>query len=88
MWWLYYGQNHKNGEIERRHILKVVNEIGDMPVTKLNKRVLLQHQSRQLSDGIGTSTINRDMYRLSGMFSTLIKLDEFKGENPMQGCRR
>lgn len=84
-WWLYHGQNHKNGEIERRQLLKTITGIGDMPANRLSKRILMEYRSQRLSSGISASTINRDIYRLSGMFSTLIKLDEYRDENPAQG---
>ncbi|WP_081893210.1 MULTISPECIES: tyrosine-type recombinase/integrase [unclassified Serratia (in: enterobacteria)] len=84
-WWLYHGQNLKNGEIEKRHLLKTIAAIGDMPIKQLNKRVLMEHRSKRLSDGISAATINRDLYRFSGMFSALIKLEEFAGQNPLHG---
>ncbi|MCV5467033.1 hypothetical protein OFM95_31230, partial [Escherichia coli] len=39
----------------------------------------------RLRDGISAATINRDMYRLSGMFTKLIQLDEFSGQHPIHG---
>lgn len=47
--------------------------------------MIAQHRSQRLEDGISAATINRDIYRLSGMFSTLIKLEEFRKENPCKG---
>jgi hypothetical protein len=44
--------------------------------------MIAQHRSQRLEDGISAATINRDIYRFSGMFSTLIKLEEFRKENP------
>lgn len=85
IWWLYHGQNLKNGTIEKRHLLKTIESIGDISITKLDKRVLMEHRSKRLSAGISAATINRDLYRFSGMFSALIKLDEFSGQNPLHG---
>lgn len=47
--------------------------------------MIAQHRSQRLEDGISAATINRDIYRLSGMFSTLIKLEEFRKDNPCKG---
>lgn len=47
--------------------------------------MIAQHRSQRLADGISAATINRDIYRFSGMFSTLIKLEEFRKENPCKG---
>lgn len=85
VWWLYYGQNLNNGEIEKRHLLKTITALGDIPVSRLNKRVLMDHRSSRLSDRISAATINRDLYRLSGMFSALTKIEEFSGINPVHG---
>jgi site-specific recombinase XerD len=85
MWYLYHGQALKNGEIEKKHLIKTITALGDPSIHEVNKRMLIIHRSTRLSQGISASTINRDMYRLSGMFSALIKLDEFPGENPVHG---
>lgn len=84
-WWLYHGQTLKNGVIERRHLNKTVAALGNPAVNRLTKRVLMQHRSGRLAAGISAPTINRDMYRLSGMFTTLKKIEEFDGVNPAQG---
>lgn len=84
-WWLLYGQTQENGEIEKRHLNKTIRALSDPAVNRLNKRMIAQHRSQRLEDGISAATINRDIYRLSGMFSTLIKLEEFRKENPCKG---
>ena len=84
-WWLLYGQTQENGEIEKRHLNKTIRALGDPAVNRLNKRMIAQHRSQRLEDGISAATINRDIYRLSGMFSTLIKLEEFRKEIPCKG---
>ncbi|ECV9901701.1 TPA: tyrosine-type recombinase/integrase [Salmonella enterica] len=85
LWWLYHGQTQKNGEIENRHLIKTITALDNPQVGEVNKRMLIVHRSRRLAQGISASTVNRDIYRLSGMFSALIKLDEFEGENPLRG---
>jgi len=84
-WWLLYGQTQENGEIEKRHLKKTIRALGDPAVNRLDKRTIARHRSQRLEDGISAATINRDIYRFSGMFSTLIKLDEFSKENPCKG---
>ncbi|EAA7136980.1 tyrosine-type recombinase/integrase [Salmonella enterica subsp. enterica serovar Beaudesert] len=84
-WWLLYGQTQENGEIEKRHLNKTIRALGDPAVNRLSKRMIAHHRSQRLEDGISAATINRDIYRLSGMFSTLIKLEEFRKENPCKG---
>ncbi|MBX9476168.1 tyrosine-type recombinase/integrase [Yersinia enterocolitica] len=85
IWWLLHGQTQENGEIEKRHLKKTIRALGDPAVNRLSKRMIAQHRSQRLEDGISAATINRDIYRFSGMFSALIKLEEFKKENPCKG---
>lgn len=84
-WWDVHGVTIDTGVIERRHLLKIVKLIGDVPVSTLTKKTLLAHRASRLKEGISASTINRDIYRFSGMFSTLIKLEEYHGANPLKG---
>ncbi|EFT2770974.1 tyrosine-type recombinase/integrase, partial [Escherichia coli] len=84
-WWKYHGQNHEHGEKEFNHLAKTISGIGDIPVSRVSKRLLMDYRSTRLRDGIKASTINRDMYRFSGMFTKLIQLEEFSGAHPVHG---
>ncbi|MBU3798851.1 phage integrase [Citrobacter youngae] len=84
-WWKYHGQNHEHGEKEFNHLTKTIGGIGDIPVSHVSKRLLMDYRSMRLRDGIKASTINRDMYRFSGMFTKLIQLEEFFGPHPVHG---
>ncbi|WFQ78862.1 tyrosine-type recombinase/integrase [Xenorhabdus sp. SF857] len=85
IWWLYYGQNTENGAIEKRHLIKTMRHLNDPTIDRLTKRTIMEHRGKRLAQGITAKTINRDMYRLSGMFSTLIKIEEYTGDNPLHG---
>ncbi|KFB99654.1 phage integrase [Trabulsiella guamensis ATCC 49490] len=85
IWWLLYGQTLENGEAEKRHLAKTIRALGDPAVNRLNRQSIARLRGLRLECGIKASTINRDIYRLSGMFSTLIKLGEFRNENPCTG---
>ncbi|MEM8074272.1 tyrosine-type recombinase/integrase [Morganella morganii subsp. sibonii] len=84
-WWLYHGQNMKTGKIEKRQLSKTIRLLNDPTINRMDKHYLLTHRAMRLANGISASTINRDMYRLSGMISALIKLDIYKGKNPLSG---
>lgn len=64
IWWKYHGQNHEHGTKEFNHLLKTISGIGDIPVSRMSKRALMDYRSMRLRDGISAATINRDMYRL------------------------
>ncbi|HIF3406962.1 TPA: phage integrase [Salmonella enterica] len=84
-WWLYHGQSIKNGGIERRQLTGTIAAMGDPSVCDLDKRMLAHYRIVRMERGIKASTINRELYRLSGMFTALIKIGEFSGENPLHG---
>ncbi|EON3583049.1 tyrosine-type recombinase/integrase [Escherichia coli] len=84
-WWLYHGQSLKNGDIEKRQITGTIMAMGDPSVCELDKRMLAHYRIARIERGIKPSTINREIYRLSGMFTSLIKVGEFAGENPVHG---
>lgn len=85
LWWLYHGQNTETGEIEKRQINKTITALDNPAINRLTKRMIMEHRSKRLADGISPSTINRDMYRLSGMLTTLIKIEELNCVNPING---
>ncbi|PAV01212.1 hypothetical protein CBG25_18005 [Arsenophonus sp. ENCA] len=85
LWWLYYGSTLKNGQIELRQLKKTISSLDNPPINRLNKRILLEHRTQRLMNDVSPSTINRDMYRLSGMLTALQKLEMFVGDNPIKG---
>lgn len=85
VWWKYHGQNHEHGTKEFNHLLKTIKWLGDIPVSRVSKRLLMDYRSSRIQDGISASTINRDIYRFSGMFTKLMQLEEFSGSHPVHG---
>ncbi|WP_368898052.1 phage integrase [Morganella morganii] len=85
LWWLYHGSASDSGDAEFRQLKKTISALGDPAINRLNKHSLLEHRTQRLRDQISPSTINRDMYRLSGMLTALKKLEIFHGDNPVNG---
>lgn len=84
-WWLYYGQTLKNGLAEKRQLTQLIRDLGNPTINQLTKQAVLEYRGWRLSDGVSPATINRDLYRLSGMFTTLKTLDFFNLDNPLKG---
>ncbi|MEY0876743.1 phage integrase [Providencia manganoxydans] len=85
LWWMYHGITLKNAEIEHRQLTNTIADLGNPQLSRFNKLTLLNYRSARLMKGIAAATINRDLYRLSGMLSALSKLEFFCGENPING---
>ncbi|KAB7715730.1 tyrosine-type recombinase/integrase [Plesiomonas shigelloides] len=84
-WWLLYGQTLERGLYEKQNLQNMILALGNPSVSRLNKRLIAQYRSKRLEEGVKPSTINREVYRFAGMFTTLIKLEEFKKEHPCRG---
>lgn len=85
LWWMYHGITLKNAAIERRQLTNTIADLNNPTLNRFNKLALLNYRSARLMKGISAATINRDLYRLSGMLSALTKLEFFGGENPING---
>jgi len=85
IWWKYFGKNHQHGTKEQGHLKKTIAGIGDRPLNQLNKRAVMDYRSTRLDAGISAATINREIYRFSGMFTKLIELEELCSTNPIHG---
>ena len=85
VWWKYHGQNHGHGTKKFNALVKNITGLDDIPVSRMNKRLLMDYRFARLRDGISPSTINRDMYCFSGVFTKLIPLEEFSGVHPVHG---
>ncbi|EMZ5860588.1 TPA: tyrosine-type recombinase/integrase [Yersinia enterocolitica] len=83
-WWTYKGRNLKHGEKRRGALLRIVREMCDPMVFRINKKFLLEYRSERLYQGVKASTINRDITVLSGMFNVLIEAGEFHAEHPIR----
>lgn len=86
LWWDYHGQNQEHGRQYYGHRKVIIRNLQEMGVTRadqLTKKVLMTYISRILASGLKAKTVNRQLAELSGVFSVLIKCDEYHGENPI-----
>lgn len=88
-WWVYHGQHQRNAALVKVQLGKVIRDLGENTrVTKLSRLQVMSYRSERLQAGIKPSTINRDIVRLSGMFTALIKIGLYKGEHPVRGIEK
>ncbi|MGJ0579984.1 phage integrase [Xenorhabdus bovienii] len=85
LWWIYHGVTLKNAKIEHRQLKNTIADLGNPAINRLNKLRLLEYRGERLKNDVSAATINRDLYRLSGMLSTLQKLEFFNSDNPIKG---
>ncbi|HBR1366630.1 TPA: tyrosine-type recombinase/integrase [Klebsiella pneumoniae] len=76
IWWDLFGHAKNNADIERRQLDKTIRQMGAPTVNQLTPRFILEFRAGRIAEKLKASTINRDIYRMSGMFSELLRARE------------
>lgn len=87
LWWVYHGKSHEHGEVEHQRLSAIVSRLGAMGVLRadqLTKKALMDYRVIRLNEGLKPSSINRHIATLSGMFTKLIKADEYHSPHPVR----
>ncbi|ENE4801194.1 tyrosine-type recombinase/integrase [Klebsiella michiganensis] len=84
-WWELEGRSHKYGEKRKRELKRVINDMDDPRLSKVNKGFIVEYRSQRLYEGVKASTVNRDLTSLRGLFRVLIEADDLHAENPLKG---
>ncbi|EBU6738691.1 integrase [Salmonella enterica subsp. enterica serovar Adelaide] len=87
-WWKYYGQSLKSGEVIRLELDRICNELSNPLVKDINKATFTEYRANRLLAGISPITINREQSLLSGVFTALIKAEQFSQGNPLSSLQR
>ncbi|KKF38923.1 MAG: tyrosine-type recombinase/integrase [Hafnia sp.] len=87
LWWKYEGRNLEYAEKRKKAMETIISHMGNPPAYKLTPKFLSEFRSRRLYSGVKASTINRDITMISSMFTVLISVDEFSGENPFRAIK-
>ncbi|MBB7505360.1 tyrosine-type recombinase/integrase [Escherichia coli] len=83
LWWFLVGR-HKNYATRRLSTLNCIcRDMGDPMIYQIDARCIIEYRSYRLSEGVKASTINHDLFALSGTFKAMAEIDEFHGENPV-----
>ncbi|AWK83534.1 tyrosine-type recombinase/integrase [Photobacterium damselae] len=88
LWYIYKGQQLKSGHSNKLKLYALSRELGNPRACNISKRMFADYRAKRLSDGISISTINRTQNLLSGVFTTLIDIEEYFSEHPIKGMVR
>lgn len=88
LWFHHHGQTLKRGDRDLRCLLSLARELGNPKAYQVTKGLFSDYRARMLLKGIKPATLNREQTRLSGVFTTLIKIDDYHGDNPVKGMKR
>jgi len=85
LWWEYHGKTREHGEKEKKRLINTIAGLGNISISALTRRDILRYRATRLDDDIKATSINREIYTLSGMLTQLAEIGEFSGENPIRG---
>ncbi|EML9404747.1 TPA: tyrosine-type recombinase/integrase [Klebsiella pneumoniae] len=88
LWWNLKGKHEEHGRIDLSKIELFSRITGDPCAFQITKTVISQYCATRRSQGIKTSTINRDLNSISGMFTALIEAEVYFGEHPIRGRKK
>ncbi|HCT3489673.1 phage integrase [Klebsiella pneumoniae] len=84
-WWELHGRSHKYGEKRQRELKRVISDMGNPRLSKINKGFIAEYRSQRLYEGVKASTVNRDLSTLRGLFRVLTEAEDLHAENPLKG---
>ncbi|ELT3494373.1 phage integrase [Citrobacter portucalensis] len=87
-WWTVRGALSGHGKSYLGKINGFIAMAGDLCAFEITAEVLTRYRVVRLGAGIKASTINRELYTLCGMFTSLQEAGLFSDDNPFRGYRR
>lgn len=83
LWWMLLGRNLPYAERRLSTVNGICRDMEDPMIYQIDSRCLIGYRAYRLGEGIKASTINHDLFALSGVFKTMAEIDEYHGENPV-----
>lgn len=80
-WWTLLGRNLPYARRRLSTVNGICRDMNDPMLYQIDSRCLIEYRARRLESGIKASTINHDLFALSGIFKSMAAIDEFFGEN-------
>ncbi|MDR3432581.1 MAG: tyrosine-type recombinase/integrase [Rouxiella aceris] len=80
-WWTLLGRNLPYARRRLSTVNGICRDMNDPMLYQIDSRCLIDYRAERLGNGIKASTINHDLFALSGIFKAMGAIDEFHGEN-------
>lgn len=87
LWWQLIGRNKSYANRRLSAVNCICTDMGDPMIYQIDARSLIDYRAYRLEQGIKASTINHDLFALSGVFKSMAEIDEFHGENPVSAIK-
>lgn len=86
LWFTLHGQALSDGEKRKRKMIAMVELMGNPIARNFNKSDFSTYRTKRLED-VSIKTVNNDQTYFNALFNELIRLGEWKYENPISGLR-
>ena len=83
LWWQLIGRNKNYANRRLSAVNCICQDMGDPMIFQIDGRCIIDYRAYRLEQGVKASTINHDLFALSGLFKAMAEIDEFHGENPI-----
>jgi len=87
LWYQLHGSTLKDHKYRYSRTLALCEKLGDPAVYKFSAKDFARYRELQLKEGKSKSTLNHELRYLRAVFSELIRLDYYKGINPLSKIR-
>lgn len=87
LWYRLHGSTLKDHKYRYSRTLKLCELIGNPRADKFTANDFALYRERALKKGKSKSTLNHELRYLRAVFSELIRLDHYKGDNPLSKIR-
>lgn len=87
IWWKFQGKNIRHAEHRYNEAKRAIKLMGDPAVCQITRSFLTYYCHERVASGVKASTINREIWQLSGMFTYLIDAGLFFSEHPFEGFK-
>lgn len=82
-WWELTGRYKTYAGRRLSALSGICYDMGDPMLYQVNARTIIDYRACRLEQSIKASTINHDLFLLSGAFNEMADIGEFNGENPV-----
>lgn len=83
LWWQLIGRSKNYAERRLSTANCICRDMEDPMIYQIDARLLIDYRAYRLGEGVKASTINHDLFALSGIFKSMAEIDEFHGDNPV-----
>lgn len=86
IWYRFHGKTLRDAKYRYSRTLAVCEALGNPPVHRFTATMFARYREKRLGE-VSVSTVNHETRYLRAVFSELIRLDQFHGQNPLSKLR-